>query len=102
CPTILTHYTISLHDALPIFAEDKNPMVNTISSWATVLHTGEGSILWSVVLGLGTLTIPFLMVTGFIIYFKRPRNRIKNKYGTNEDRKSTRLNSSHVKISYAV
>lgn len=67
-----------------VLAEDKNPVINTISAWATVLHTGEGSILWSVVLGLGTLTIPFLMVTGFIIYFKRPRNRIKNKYDTNE------------------
>src|SRR5690606_39825581 len=67
-----------------ILAECENPMVNTISSWATVLHTGEGSILWSVVLGLGSLTIPFLMVTVFIIYFKRPRNRIKNKYDTNE------------------
>src|SRR5690606_12534183 len=51
---------------------------------ATVLHTGEGSIIWSVILGLGSLTIPFLMVTGFIIYFKRPKSSVKNKYKNSE------------------
>ena len=54
-------------------------MVNIISSWATVLHTAEGSILWAIVLGAGSLAIPFLIVTGFVIYFKRPKTRIKNK-----------------------
>lgn len=67
-----------------VLTQDKNPMVNTISSWATVLHTGEGSIIWSVILGLGSLTIPFLMVTGFIIYFKRPKSSVKNKYKNSE------------------
>lgn len=67
-----------------VLAQKRNPMINTVSNWATVLHTGEGSIVWSVILGLGSLTIPFLMVTGFIIYFKRPKNRIKNKYAKNE------------------
>ncbi|MDC6361816.1 MULTISPECIES: PepSY domain-containing protein [Flavobacteriaceae] len=64
--------------------EKQQPLVTTISSWATVLHTGEGSIIWSSILGLGSLSIPFLMLTGFIIYFKRPKIRIKNKYAKND------------------
>src|SRR6266700_5555519 len=51
-------YTLSLHDALPIFA----------AAWLRTRHTG----------GIG------------------------RTLAGNKDRKSTRLNSSHVKISYAV
>ncbi|MBU2945092.1 PepSY domain-containing protein [Zobellia uliginosa] len=67
-----------------VLAEEKYPTVQVMSSWATVLHTGEGSILWSIVLGLGSLAIPFLTVTGFIVYFKRPKTKIKNTYNKNE------------------
>ncbi|MCM4165843.1 MULTISPECIES: PepSY domain-containing protein [unclassified Arenibacter] len=67
-----------------VLAEDKYPVINVISSWATVLHTGEGSILWSIVLGLGSLSIPFLTVTGFIVYFKRPKTKIKNLHSKSE------------------
>lgn len=86
------YYTIRLKDrevllnqfSGEIITEKKYPFVTIVSSWATVLHTGEGSIVWSTILGLGSLSIPFLMFTGFIIYFKRPRIRIKNKYSRNE------------------
>ncbi|WP_421810593.1 PepSY domain-containing protein [Flagellimonas sp.] len=67
-----------------IITEKQQPLVTTISSWSTVLHTGEGSIIWSTILGLGSLAIPFLMVTGFVVYFKRPKIRIKNKFSKNE------------------
>lgn len=67
-----------------VLAEEKYPIIHVLSSWATVLHTGEGSILWSLVLGLGSLALPFLTVSGFIVYFKRPKTKIKNKYPINE------------------
>lgn len=67
-----------------VLAEGKSPLVKVLSSWATVLHTGEGSIVWATILGLGSLAIPFLTVTGFVIYFKRPRTTIKNTYSKNE------------------
>ncbi|NJB70898.1 sulfite reductase (NADPH) flavoprotein alpha-component [Saonia flava] len=67
-----------------VLGQQKYPFVTMASAWANVLHTGEGSILWSTVLGLGSLSIPFLMVTGFIIYFKRPKTRIKNRFSKNE------------------
>src|SRR5690606_42008261 len=96
------HYTLSLHDALPIFRFDpKSP------------HQGEGKeTVFSMrckpkylqrIVGIAvTILLPLLAphvvgaqgdseaggaVTGTIAYLQR-------------DRKSTRLNSSHVKISY--
>lgn len=86
------YYTVTLKDREvllnqytgEIISEKKHPSISVISSWATVLHTGEGSIVWSIILGLGSLSVPFLMVTGFIIYFKRPKTRIKNKFSKNE------------------
>src|SRR3712207_8337060 len=73
-------YTLSLHDALPILAE---------------LETGDP----------------------FIVYTSRPEHRdalprdlgesfqirtLPETFSVREDRKSTRLNSSHANISYAV
>jgi len=69
-----------------VLVEENRPFVQLMSSWATVLHTGEGSALWSLVLGLGSLAIPFLTVTGFVVYFKRPRTTIKNQYSRNESK----------------
>ncbi|MRH99024.1 FAD-binding oxidoreductase [Kriegella sp. EG-1] len=63
-----------------IISQKQYPFVTIISEWATVLHTGEGSILWSIILGIGSLAIPFLMITGFIIFFKRPKTKIKNQF----------------------
>src|SRR3712207_9339082 len=70
-------YTLSLHDALPISAR----------RWVTFRHTGlcvftgpsPGSWLW-----------------------KGSREKGQWGQGREEDRKSTRLNSSHANISYAV
>ncbi|MFC4094246.1 PepSY domain-containing protein [Euzebyella saccharophila] len=67
-----------------ILAEEKFPMVQIISSWATVLHTAEGSILWAIFVGLGSLAIPFLIITGFVIYFKRPKTKIRNEFSKNQ------------------
>ncbi|MDX1364745.1 MAG: PepSY domain-containing protein [Arenibacter latericius] len=67
-----------------VLAEENIHPIQIISSWATVMHTGEGSILWSIVLGLGSLAIPFLTITGFIVYFKRPKTKIRNKLSKNE------------------
>src|SRR3989475_8760882 len=72
-------YTLSLHDALPIsWPCDKNPRhqregdTNESKTDRTVVHAGCG----------------------------RPGQPAC--HGTGEDRKSTRLNSSHSQISYAV
>ncbi|MEO9891796.1 PepSY domain-containing protein [Aurantibacter sp.] len=63
-----------------VISEKQYPFSFIATEWATVLHTGQGSILWSIILGIGTLAIPFLMITGFIIFFKRPKTKIKNTF----------------------
>src|SRR3712207_8833674 len=70
-------YTLSLHDALPI-------------------------CVYLIVDLPGTTWVRFLiwMALGLAIYFLYGRSHSKLRRG--EDRKSTRLNSSHANISYAV
>src|SRR5690606_41422221 len=82
-PTVL--YTLSLHDALPIFA-----------------HPREGGPAVAIARGDGALDVGAVAATG-----QRGGNGLHQRagvvwIGVVVDRKSTRLNSSHVKISYAV
>src|SRR3712207_8033612 len=72
-------YTLSLHDALPIYRTDQNGTI-TIRSPGT---RGGG---YSVRVARGTASA------------SGPSDRASRQ----EDRKSTRLNSSHANISYAV
>src|SRR5690606_40967198 len=72
-------YTLSLHDALPIYSAVS---ISASPSWQCV-----------------TITIPIIKL------LKYPLPVIFSYWVVSEnnlDRKSTRLNSSHVKISYAV
>src|SRR5689334_23759347 len=67
-------YTLSLHDALPILP----------TSWIGPSEAGSSSASWS------TVDSPAF------------RNAVASSPRTTRDRKSTRLNSSHSSISYAV
>src|SRR5690606_41958707 len=85
-PTASTEiYTLSLHDALPIFAG----IVPLKSFGSTIILVAFAFIL----LTQG-------MYWRGVIRFVDSRDMIYPSFTT--DRKSTRLNSSHVKISYAV
>src|SRR5699024_12269777 len=74
-------YTLSLHDALPIsqVTWDEEPVATAVSAGAE-LETGVAAS------------------TGYNGYDESGAQSANN----NRDRKSTRLNSSHVSISYAV
>src|SRR5207249_11355372 len=84
-------YTLSLHDALPI-SPGRDMMLKALSGMARYLHANavppskvkpDGSIEDSKSpVGFSAALLPYLSALG--------------------DRKSTRLNSSHVSISYAV
>src|SRR2546430_5560230 len=76
-------YTLSLHDALPIFDSDDADRARLGRTRSAIYLQPHG--LW--------LVRPRL----------RPRVRRQQRLsGIGEDRKSTRLNSSHSQISYAV
>src|SRR2546430_6047673 len=83
-------YTLSLHDALPIYSAKKES-IDTILEMAQLKTDGH---------------CKKLVVAGCLA--ERYRSEIRNEipeidfiFGP-EDRKSTRLNSSHSQISYAV
>src|SRR5207253_10346586 len=75
-------YTLSLHDALPIFSANRRFLRGVTFSGAYTFAGGTSN---------GTFQqLPSILA--------RSRNTLEKS----RDRKSTRLNSSHVAISYAV
>src|SRR5690606_40367034 len=90
--------TLSLHDALPIFTRDAAPATGAPLPAARV-----GYLLpWG--LGAAEAVVEALQLGLRVQTMDRPFTIGGRQYpaGTALDRKSTRLNSSHVKISYAV
>src|SRR5699024_12713460 len=87
------HLPLCLHDALPIFATSTRvrpaPFCESSSAAASRTARRVRSVF---------------LTTGSLIFTLRPVRPLRSKYdgGTFQDRKSTRLNSSHVSISYAV
>src|SRR5699024_12782500 len=78
-------YTLSLHDALPIYAK----LVRYTSCWT------HNNISISI---SATYHMPICYQINFFILLSKKIYLVTNW----QDRKSTRLNSSHVSISYAV
>ncbi|WP_231425222.1 PepSY domain-containing protein [Pedobacter sp. Leaf250] len=48
------------------------------------LHTGRGSAIWAIVLAIASANILFFIYSGFVIWWKRRANRIKNKYKSDQ------------------
>ncbi|WP_106794473.1 PepSY domain-containing protein [Aquimarina sp. Aq78] len=65
-----------------ILSEIKYPFNTLVSHWSLVLHTGQGSILWSIVLLISSCSILFFMYSGFLMTFKRRKKSLvlKNVY----------------------
>src|SRR5690606_42133413 len=91
-------YTVALHDALPIFSglETSLDAIASENPWpgTVVLHRlnrTEYATAVQDILGVKVEKKDLL-----------PRDDEGNGFDNAADRKSTRLNSSHVKISYAV
>src|SRR5690606_42126882 len=92
-PLATAHYTPSLHDALPISAGvEGSTMGSRIDATCQAADDGESSETEVVTEAFGC---PEAIDSGSASPDDGYRGRV-------EDRKSTRLNSSHVKISYAV
>src|SRR5438309_9046730 len=81
-------YTLSLHDALPISLKD--PIVSGHAELGSLVIDGHD--LGSLVANLSSDAMETRVTEG----------RLKKGWQLTRDRKSTRLNSSHSSISYAV
>ncbi|MDE5490012.1 PepSY domain-containing protein [Elizabethkingia meningoseptica] len=63
-----------------VVKEEKYPLSVIYEDLSLTFHTGRGSVTWSIILGIASLNILMFIYSGFVITFKRTRNKIKNKY----------------------
>src|SRR5690606_41502420 len=99
-PTAL--YPLSLHDALPISEVRPAAAPCRIFTIALILHGRPPQMTRFHRISLaGGGTGPALWLETGIACRLVPRGPTRALVPTDKDRKSTRLNSSHVKISYA-
>lgn len=52
------------------------PWVTIVSEWSLLLHTGQGNILWSIVLLTACFALIFFMYSGFKMTLKRTRKQL--------------------------
>src|SRR5690606_40807730 len=81
--------TISLHDALPISGDDQKRVMDVPGAFAA----GASHIV---------VGRPIRQAADPVAAAEAIQAQIREHFEKSKDRKSTRLNSSHVKISYAV
>ena len=62
-----------------ILSEQPYPFTFLASKMSFKLHTGQGSILWSLVLLLASCSILFFIYSGFTMWRNRIRNSVKNQ-----------------------
>src|SRR5690606_39386213 len=95
-------YTLSLHDALPILTDSflrRNRKLTDSYLCGNAKQKIMKNIVFVLTLLIGTVTFAQNKNAKATIEVDGVCNMCKERI---EDRKSTRLNSSHVKISYAV
>lgn len=86
------YFTVKLKEselAVNQFTGDvlSNIPYNKTTLWANLslnLHTGRGSIIWALILGIASANILFFIWSGFSITLKRRSGRVKNKYKADE------------------
>lgn len=67
-----------------VLSEIQYPLVAFLSSLSLNLHTGKGSIVWSVILAIACANILFFIYSGFAMTFKRRAAKLNNKYKKQE------------------
>lgn len=67
-----------------VLSEVAYPFTKLASYYSLILHTGQGSIIWSVVLLLASIVTLFFVYSGFAMTFERRKGKVKNKYRKEE------------------
>lgn len=62
----------------------EDPLINQLSAWSFRLHTGSGSVLWSLVLGGSTAGVLFLIYSGLSVAYQRSRGRVTQRFAPSE------------------
>lgn len=61
-----------------ILSEATYPFVKLASLWSLQWHTGQGSVLWSLILFVASVSLLFFMYSGFAMSLRRKRKSKKN------------------------
>lgn len=67
-----------------ILSEIDYPLVKFFTNLSLNLHTGKGSILWSLILAIASANILFFIYSGFAMTLKRRAAKLKNKFKRND------------------
>ncbi|MDW7694487.1 PepSY domain-containing protein [Flammeovirgaceae bacterium SG7u.111] len=67
-----------------VLSEINSPLVKVLSDLSISLHTGRGSIGWSIILGLSSFSTLFFIYSGFSLTLKRRNYKLKNTFGKDE------------------
>ncbi|WP_395093135.1 PepSY domain-containing protein [Vaginella massiliensis] len=68
-----------------ILQETPYPIQTLLEKWSLDLHTGRTSIIWAIIIGIASLNILFFIYSGFVISWKRLKNKMhKNKCSATE------------------
>lgn len=86
------YFILNLHDKElkihqktgAVVQETRYPFIQILSAFSFKLHTGTGSVLWSIILLISSLGILYFMYSGAIISFQRLRSKTKNKFKASE------------------
>src|SRR5699024_12598402 len=94
-------YSLSLHDALPIYKKERILNEDTFNQWLqeTILRTKGSYIIQRYIHTRTKMDEPYHIRAHVQ---KNGEGKWELVHIYSRDRKSTRLNSSHVSISYAV
>ncbi|RYZ50281.1 MAG: FAD-binding oxidoreductase [Sphingobacteriales bacterium] len=69
-----------------LLLEQKYSTATKMSSLSLRLHTGRSGIIWAIILAITCGYILFFIYSGFLITFKRRKNRLTNKFSPEESK----------------
>ncbi|CAL2057788.1 FAD-binding oxidoreductase [Tenacibaculum sp. 190524A05c] len=67
-----------------VLSEVYYPFSKLISYYSLLLHTGQGSIFWSIILLLASIVTLYFIYSGFVMTFERIKGKTKNRYNKDE------------------
>jgi sulfite reductase (NADPH) flavoprotein alpha-component len=88
------NYTLKLKDKEILINQYSGKIVSTtafgfnpiIKSLNVNLHTGKGSIIWSIILFVSCINILFFIYSGLAMTLKRQRNKLQNRYSADQSK----------------
>ncbi len=68
-----------------VVSKQTYPIVHRLSQWSLWLHTGQGTIVWALVLALVGIALIFFIYSGFAMTLKRQKSSVKIKNSFKKD-----------------